>query len=154
MADAMMFARRWFQFLILALCLAPGAAAADIPVTPRAQLEARLKALWGRVPADALPTADYVTANGKLPPHYITKGEAAKRGWHPGSDLSQAAPGKMIGGDVFGNRERALPAARGRTYREADIGYKSGKRNAMRLVFSNDGLVFFTDHYNQWVRVK
>jgi guanyl-specific ribonuclease Sa len=60
----------------------------------------------------------------------------------------------MIGGDVFGNREGALPAARGRRYHEADIGYRSGRRNAMRMVWSTDGLVFFTDHYNQWVRVK
>jgi hypothetical protein len=144
---------RAVRFLILVLT-AMAALSAAIPVTPRSELHARLKALWGSVPSDAIPTADFVIAKGSLPPHYITKSQARKLGWNPGSDLSKVAPGKMIGGDVFGNREGALPAARGRRYHEADIGYRSGRRNAMRMVWSTDGLVFFTDHYNQWVRVK
>jgi hypothetical protein len=138
--------------LSLLLALAAPARSSEIPVTPRAELPARLKALWGTLPSDALPTAEYVIGNRKLPPHYITKSQAAKLGWTPGSDLSKVAAGKMIGGDVFGNREGALP--RGKKYFEADIGYRSGRRNGLRMVFSSDGLLFFTDHYSRWVRVK
>jgi guanyl-specific ribonuclease Sa len=60
----------------------------------------------------------------------------------------------MIGGDRFGNRERRLPEARGRSWREADIDSTCGRRGARRLVFSSDGLIEVTvDHYETFEEV-
>lgn len=91
----------------------------------------------------------------RLPPErYLTKQAAEQRGWRPGRDLCRIAPGKMIGGDAFGNREGRLPRARARTWREADLDYGCGSRNARRLVWSSDGLIFVTvDHYESFKAV-
>lgn len=91
----------------------------------------------------------YIHTYGHLPDNYITKAEAQKLGWdNTLGNLKKVAPGKSIGGDRFGNYEGQLPKANKRKYFECDIDYKSGKRNAKRIVFSNDGLVFYTDdHY-------
>ena len=57
-------------------------------------------------------------------------------------------PGKMLGGDVYGNDDFKLPSAPGRVWYEADVNYRGGKRNRQRIVYSNDGLMFATyDHY-------
>ena len=91
----------------------------------------------------------YIHTYGHLPDNYITKAEAQKLGWdNTLGNLKKVAPGKSIGGDRFGNYEGQLPKANKRKYFECDIDYKSGKRNAKRIVFSNDGLIFYTDdHY-------
>ena len=90
----------------------------------------------------------YIHQYAKLPSNFITKKEAEKLGW-PGGDLEPYAPGKCIGGDRFGNYEELLPEKDGRTYKECDIDtLGAAKRGAKRIVFSNDGLVFYTeDHY-------
>ncbi|MCO5247466.1 MAG: ribonuclease [Chitinophagales bacterium] len=91
----------------------------------------------------------YLKEHHRLPDYYITKSEAQKRGWIASSgNLCEVLPGRAIGGDTFGNRERLLPMQSGRKYFEADINYNCGTRNADRLVFSNDNLIFITkDHY-------
>ena len=91
----------------------------------------------------------YIHTFGHLPGNYITKKDAKAAGWVASKgNLAQVCPGMSIGGDTFGNREGLLPKAKGRTYKECDINYVQGKRNAERIVFSNDGLVFYTnDHY-------
>ena len=93
----------------------------------------------------------YLVAYGHLPPNFITKSEARAAGW-PGGDLEPYCPGKCIGGDRFGNREGLLPAAKGRSYTECDINTLfQHSRGAERLVFSNDGLIFYTaDHYESF----
>ena len=80
---------------------------------------------------------------------YITKKEAQELGWdNKKGNLSEAAPGKSIGGSHFGNYEKALPEKKGRKYYECDLEYQGGYRGAKRLVYSNDGLIFYTeDHY-------
>ena len=90
----------------------------------------------------------YIHLYGCLPSNFITKSEARKLGWKSGS-VEKYAPGKCIGGDRFGNYEGLLPKAAGRTYYECDIDTLGGKsRGAKRIVFSNDGLVYYTsDHY-------
>jgi len=100
--------------------------------------------------------ADYLSANGKLPCNYITKAQATALGWVSSQgNLATVAPGKSIGGDVFSNREGLLPAASGRTWREADINYTSGFRNSDRILYSNDGLIYkTTDHYASFTRLK
>ena len=63
-------------------------------------------------------------------------------------NLSTVLPGKMIGGDVYKNRDGKLPSAIGRVWHEADINYTDGYRNRQRILYSNDGLIFVTyDHY-------
>lgn len=63
-------------------------------------------------------------------------------------NLQEAAPGKSIGGDHFGNYEEILPEKDGREYFECDIDSSGGYRGAKRLVYSNDGLIYYTeDHY-------
>ncbi len=101
--------------------------------------------------------AETVTAlreTKRLPPRYVTKREAEKLGWKPGADLCRVAPGKAIGGDAFGNREKRLPETAGRRWREADLDYACGTRNAKRLVWSSDGLIYVTtDHYGTFREV-
>ncbi len=91
----------------------------------------------------------YLHLYGKLPPNFITKSEAQKLGWDSEKgNLDRVAPGKSIGGDVFGNREGLLPAKAGRTYYECDVGYTGGYRGGERIVYSNDGLIYYSsDHY-------
>lgn len=93
----------------------------------------------------------YLHLYGELPPNYITKTEARKLGWNGGS-LERYAPGKCIGGDKFSNREGLLPKASGRVYYECDIGtLGASSRGARRIVFSNDGLIYYTsDHYKSF----
>ena len=93
----------------------------------------------------------YLLQYGHLPESFITKNEARKLGWEGGS-LKKIAPGKCIGGDRFGNREGLLPAAKGRTWTECDIDtLGKSSRGAKRLLFSNDGLIYYTDdHYESF----
>ena len=90
----------------------------------------------------------YIHTYGHLPKNFVTKSEARAKGWEGGS-LEDYFPGCSIGGDKFGNREGALPKKNGRTYTECDIDTKGKKsRGAKRIVFSNDGLIYYTDdHY-------
>jgi len=90
----------------------------------------------------------YIHTYGKLPQNFMTKSEARALGWEGGS-LERYAPGYCIGGDKFGNYEGLLPKAKGRTYTECDIDtLNRSSRGAKRIVFSNDGLIYYTDdHY-------
>lgn len=95
--------------------------------------------------------ARYIYIYGHLPSNFITKKEAENLGWQGGS-LEPYAPGKCIGGSHFGNYEGLLPEKEGRTYTECDIDtLGSDKRGAKRIVFSNDGLIYYTeDHYESF----
>ncbi len=99
--------------------------------------------------------ADYIFEHGELPDNFITKKEAQKLGWDSSYNyVSDVAPGKSIGGDRFGNYEGLLPSKKGRTWYEADCYYTKGKRNAHRILFSNDGLVYYTDdHYESFTQM-
>ena len=94
----------------------------------------------------------YIHLYGHLPSNFITKKEAKALGWRSGS-LEPYAPGKSIGGDRFGNYEGNLPEGDGIKYTECDIdtvGKKS--RGAKRIVFSNDGHIYYTeDHYETFI---
>lgn len=98
--------------------------------------------------------AAYINEFARLPHNYITKNEAKKLGWQTKGTLDKVAPGKSIGGDRFGNYEGKLPAKNGRSWKECDIDYAKGGRNGKRLVFSNDGLIYYTgDHYKSFTRL-
>ena len=93
----------------------------------------------------------YIHTYGKLPPNYVTKREARNAGWKSGS-VEKVLPGCCIGGDTFQNREGNLPEAAGRTYYECDIDTLGrSSRGAKRIVFSNDGWIYYTDdHYDHF----
>ena len=94
--------------------------------------------------------AQYLHLYGHLPDNFITKKEAKALGWVSSEgNLGEVAPGKSIGGDYFGNYEGNLPEKEGRDYHECDIDSDGGYRGAKRIVYSNDGLIYYTeDHYN------
>jgi hypothetical protein len=93
--------------------------------------------------------------NRRLPDKFVTKRDAKRLGWRPGSDLwkARSLAAKSIGGDVFYNREGKLPGG-GRIWREADLDYHGGQRGAKRLVYSADGRRAVTvDHYTTFTTV-
>lgn len=94
----------------------------------------------------------YLHLYNHLPDNYITKREAKSLGWDSSKgNLWDVAPGKSIGGDHFGNYEGLLPEDEDRDYFECDIDYEGGRRNAKRIIYSDDGLIFYTeDHYESF----
>ncbi|MBQ4384097.1 MAG: ribonuclease [Firmicutes bacterium] len=92
----------------------------------------------------------YLHLYGHLPSNYITKEDAQDAGWVSSKgNLWKVTDHKVIGGSRFGNYEGSLPTAKGRKYYECDVNYYGGYRGEERLVYSNDGLIYYTDdHYN------
>ena len=95
----------------------------------------------------------YLHTYGRLPDNFITKQQARAQGWE-GGPVEPYGPGMCIGGDRFGNYEGLLPDAEGRIWRECDIDTLGGPRGAKRIVYSNDGLIYYTDdHYESFERL-
>ncbi len=94
----------------------------------------------------------YLHLYAHLPQNFITKKDARALGWN-GGGLDDYADGKCIGGDRFGNYEGLLPDASGREYHECDIDtLHAVSRGAKRIVYSNDGLIYYTeDHYESFI---
>ena len=81
--------------------------------------------------------ADYIFAHGTLPDNFLTKNEARQLGW-----------------DSSKNYEGLLPDASGRKWYEADANYTAGPRGAERILYSSDGLVYYTnDHYQTFTEM-
>lgn len=99
--------------------------------------------------------AEYIHTFGTLPDNFITKSEAKALGWDSSKgNLWDVAPGKSIGGDYFGNYEGLLPSEKSRKYTECDVNYDGGYRGSERVIFSNDGLIFYTnDHYETFTQL-
>lgn len=93
----------------------------------------------------------YIHTYGHLPGNFVTKEEARAAGWE-GGGLDEVLPGMCIGGDRFGNREGLLPEAQGRSWTECDVNtLHANSRGAERIVFSNDGLIYYTgNHYDSF----
>lgn len=91
----------------------------------------------------------YIHQYGHLPSNYITKKEAEAAGWDSSKgNLWEVADGMSIGGSRFGNYEGALPDKDSRKWYECDVNYEGGYRGAERLLYSSDGLIYYTgDHY-------
>ncbi len=104
---------------------------------------------------DPFEVAEYIHTYDKLPSNFITKNEARNLGWQSDKgNLWDVTDEMSIGGDKFGNREGLLPKKEGRIYYECDVNYEGGYRGAERLVFSNDGLIFYTDdHYGSFTQL-
>ena len=96
----------------------------------------------------------YLHVYGHLPSNFITKDKARELGW-TGGGLDPYIKGGCIGGDSFSNAEGLLPKASGRKYYECDVGtLGADQRGARRLVYSNDGLIFYTeDHYASYTQL-
>ena len=91
----------------------------------------------------------YIHTYGRLPGNFISKTKARAAGWVSSKgNLDKVCPGMSIGGSEFYNDDGQLPDAKNRRWTECDIDYHGGYRGAERIVFSNDGLIFYTDdHY-------
>ena len=100
--------------------------------------------------------AVYLATFEELPGNYLTKKEAEKLGWNNRKgNLDDVAPGCSIGGDRFGNYEGLLPTKKNRKWTECDIDFDGGYRNGERIVFSNDGLIYYTgDHYASFTQIE
>lgn len=98
----------------------------------------------------------YLREHQRLPDFYITKKQARAEGWDASAgNLCSAVSGRAIGGDRFSNREKRLPQKAKRVWREADINYHCGRRQADRLIYSNDGLIYITrDHYRTFTKME
>ncbi len=98
--------------------------------------------------------ATYIIEYGTLPDNFITKKEARSLGW-TGGGLDDYAEDCSIGGDYFGNHEGLLPDVEGRTYYECDIDTMNAKkRGTKRIVYSNDGQIYYTDdHYESFTLI-
>lgn len=96
----------------------------------------------------------YIYAFGDVPSNYITKSQARREGWVASEgNLWDVAPGMSIGGGGFENLEGEIPLPYDpdRTFKECDINYEGGYRGAERLVWSDDGYIFYTpDHYESF----
>ena len=97
----------------------------------------------------------YIHTYGKLPCNFITKNEAKKLGWVSNQgNLWDVTDQMSIGGDRFGNYEGLLPDAPGRKWTECDVNYEGGFRGSERILFSNDGLIYYTDdHYESFTQL-
>ena len=130
---------------LLALCPALGEVLCEdgIAITEELLVE------YGRYYYDRDEVALYLHAFCELPPNYITKKEAMDWGWESRKgNLWDVCDGACIGGDYFGNYEGNLPKANDRSWYECDVYYEGGYRGAFRLLFSTDGLIYYTeDHY-------
>lgn len=94
----------------------------------------------------------YIHTYEELPKNFITKKEATKLGWESNKgNLWDVTDKQSIGGDRFGNREGRLPKKVDRNYFECDINYNGGYRGSERIVYSDDGLIYYTkDHYDNF----
>ena len=104
---------------------------------------------------DPQQIVNYLARYGELPENFITKDEAKALGWDSRYNyVGEVAPGKSIGGDRFGNYEGLLPAKKGRKWYECDANYRGKKRGAQRVLFSSDGLYYYTDdHYQTFTQM-
>ena len=147
---------KWFKGLLLALILILGLSTAALADWPEEIIYAAEHPVtedgWHQSKEEV---AVYLATYGRLPMNYITKRQAQDMGWVSSrGNLYEVAPGASIGGDRFGNYEGSLPDAKGRSWKECDIDYNRGTRNAKRILFSNDGLIYYTeDHYNTFTRL-
>lgn len=119
-------------------------------------LEELLAFYAGTVTNQGTESADmYLALHHELPSYYLTKSQARALGWiRLLGNLSDILPGRMIGGDVYHNWEGKLPSAPDRIWYEADFDYTAGFRNGCRILYSNDGLMFFTkDHYSSFSEI-
>ena len=121
----------------------------DVQTDQKSESTKEDKAAFQLPVTDPQQIVNYLGRYGKLPENFITKKEARALGWDSWYNyVGEVAPGKSIGGDRFGNYEGQLPSKKGRTWYECDANYRGKARGAERVLFSSDGLYYYTsDHY-------
>lgn len=121
----------------------------------RCNIECMNAIIAGTATVDYENGADwYIKNHGTLPEYYISYADAKKQGWNKGKNLSDFVLGKMIYNGIYNNLNGHLPVSENRVWYEADINYKTGKRNSQRILWSNDGLIFVTyDHYDTFYEI-
>ena len=84
----------------------------------RCRIEQLIAVFPGYATRNGLEGADYwLKYYGKLPEYYLTKQEAKANGWRAAiGNLAEVVPGKMIGGDIYKNKNGHLPKAEGRIW--------------------------------------
>ena len=150
--------KRFLLLLLAALLLCVGTAFADalpadeVLVDEDVAIFGDLMVEYGYDYSDPDEVALYLHAFIELPPNYLTKSEAREYGWDSRrGNLWDVTDEMCIGGDVFSNREGLLPNKRGRTWYECDVNYFGGYRGPERLVFSSDGLIYYSpSHYQDF----
>lgn len=122
------------------------------PETEPQTTEEESDIVWGESYTTAEDVAEYIYLYGELPENFITKKEAGALGWESREgNLWEVAPGMSIGGDYFGNYEGLLPEGK---YRECDINYDGGYRGEERIIYGEDGSVWYTDdHYESFTQL-
>ena len=127
----------------------------DAQTDPQPEPTEQNKATFQLPVTDPQQIVNYLEKYGKLPENFITKKEAQALGWDSWYNyVDEVAPGKSIGGDRFGNYERQLPSKKGRTWYECDANYRGKERGAERVLFSSDGLYYYTnDHYRTFTQM-
>jgi hypothetical protein len=130
---------------------APKPTKAPKPTAARTPRSTESPVQYGEDYDDRDRVALYLHLFGELPPHFVTKEQARDLGWD-GGEVEKYIPGAAIGGDFFGNYQGRLPKKKGRKYYECDIGTVGRKkRGEKRIIFSNDGLIYYTaDHYESF----
>ena len=140
--------KRFLSLLLALLLLICGTGLAEVLVDDGVALDDDRMVEYGFDYTGPEDVALYLHAFRELPPNYLTKNEAYDMGWKSKGTLDKVAPGLSIGGDRFGNREGLLPSAKKRQWYECDVNYVRGSRGAERLLFSSDGLIYYSgDHY-------
>ena len=144
--------RALLALLLLAALLVPACALAKTIKVDAADYDVEEDGWYDSMQEVAI----YLTFFEELPGNYLTKKEAEALGWESRKgNLWDVADGCSIGGDRFGNREGLLPTAKGRKWTECDIDFDGGYRNGKRVVFSTDGLIYYTDdHYESFDKVE
>lgn len=104
---------------------------------------------------DPQQIVNYLDLYGELPENFITKREAMALGWDNRYNyVGEVVPGKSIGGDRFNNYEGLLPKKKGRQWYECDANYRGRKRGGERVLYSSDGLYYYTDdHYQTFIEM-
>lgn len=121
----------------------------------RCEIEVMKSVIAGFGTKDGIDGADWwLKHNGILPDYYITWEDLFARDYKYGKPPGKYAPGMMIYGGIYENKDGHLPSAPSRIWYEADINYYEGQRNKHRIVWSNDGLIFVTyDHYHTFYEI-
>lgn len=97
----------------------------------------------------------YIHTFGTVPPNFISKTKARNAGWvAEEGNLWEVLPGMSIGGGGWHNDEAVMPGAYYDQWYECDIDYEGGYRGPERLVYSDNGMIFYTpDHYESYARI-
>lgn len=124
-------------------------------VSCRCKIKSMQSIAAGTATINGIAGADWTLKySNSLPNYYIAKDEIIAQGWKKGKWPSNFMPNKMITSGIYNNDDGHLPQSAGRVWYEADINYKSGKRNGQRILWSNDGLIFVTyDHYKTFYEI-